>query len=408
MPSALPSLLSRLTTLVAAETSSSRCPVQHAAKAPEVTSGCPVMHKGGASSTSSAKTPAASSGCPVMKRSDGCASDELADTPLNPLNRMPATPAQQRAEGQSAALPTDRVQSTIPKGDGEDTWVYPSPQMFYNALVKKGKGGGVQEADMESVVAIHNNMNEVTWRQVLQWEDIHGAECKLPRKLVRFVGRPDELTPKATLKYYLGLASKPFDRHDWTVDRCGTHVRYIIDYYDIKENHSDDRLPKTMSEEGAVPSIYCDVRPAGDTVGQLMDRARMMLPGAPALDGRSSAEAGESHAAEAASSSASASTTAAAAAAASSPSSADESVVAVQNACADRFAALQACDSDQACAQAHIGLMLCIAQRVCAAEADAFTSLRGRSDQASAAEAEARFGQLEACVSNWGATASGA
>ena len=24
----------------------------------------------------------------------------------------------------------------------------------------------------------------------------------------------------------------PFDRHDWIVDRCGKHVRYIIDYYD--------------------------------------------------------------------------------------------------------------------------------------------------------------------------------
>ena len=24
----------------------------------------------------------------------------------------------------------------------------------------------------------------------------------------------------------------PFDRHDWIVDRCGKHVRYVIDYYD--------------------------------------------------------------------------------------------------------------------------------------------------------------------------------
>jgi len=23
----------------------------------------------------------------------------------------------------------------------------------------------------------------------------------------------------------------PFDRHDWVVDRCGTDVRYIIDFY---------------------------------------------------------------------------------------------------------------------------------------------------------------------------------
>jgi hypothetical protein len=23
-----------------------------------------------------------------------------------------------------------------------------------------------------------------------------------------------------------------YGRHDWTVDRCGTEVKYIIDYYD--------------------------------------------------------------------------------------------------------------------------------------------------------------------------------
>lgn len=23
----------------------------------------------------------------------------------------------------------------------------------------------------------------------------------------------------------------PFDRHDWYVDRCGTEVRYVIDFY---------------------------------------------------------------------------------------------------------------------------------------------------------------------------------
>ena len=58
---------------------------------------------------------------------------------------------------------------------------------------------------MESVVAIHNNMNEKTWRRVLEWEEMHCATCAQPRKLVRFVGRPDELSPKAALQYYLGV-----------------------------------------------------------------------------------------------------------------------------------------------------------------------------------------------------------
>ena len=27
----------------------------------------------------------------------------------------------------------------------------------------------------------------------------------------------------------------PFDRHDWVVDRCGTRVEYVIDFYAGRE-----------------------------------------------------------------------------------------------------------------------------------------------------------------------------
>ena len=47
--------------------------------------------------------------------------------------------------------------------------------------------------------------------------------CAQPR-LVRFVGRPQDYSPKARLLNLLGY-KLPFDRHDWTVDRCGTQVR---------------------------------------------------------------------------------------------------------------------------------------------------------------------------------------
>jgi len=123
---------------------------------------------------------------------------------------------------------------------------------------------------MDAVVAIHNNMNELTWKKVLDWEKLHCDTCENPR-LIRFVGRPDELTPKAALRYYLGLAPRPFDRHDWTVDRCGTEVRYVIDYYDVPEAHGKDRLPQ-LDEEGAVPSIWVDVRPALDSPTAAVDR----------------------------------------------------------------------------------------------------------------------------------------
>jgi hypothetical protein len=31
----------------------------------------------------------------------------------------------------------------------------------------------VEERDMDTVVAIHNNMNENTWMQLLAWEKLH-------------------------------------------------------------------------------------------------------------------------------------------------------------------------------------------------------------------------------------------
>ena len=49
--------------------------------------------------------------------------------------------------------------------------------------------------------------------------------------LVRFKGRPGDLSPKARLMSMVGY-SKPFDRHDWIVRRAnGEERRYVIDYY---------------------------------------------------------------------------------------------------------------------------------------------------------------------------------
>ena len=46
----------------------------------------------------------------------------------------------------------------------------------------------------------------------------------------------------------------PFDRHDWLIDRCGTQVRYVIDFYTGK---ADPNSPQKMA-------FYLDVRPAVD------------------------------------------------------------------------------------------------------------------------------------------------
>ena len=75
---------------------------------------------------------------------------------INPSNNMPLAANQLPWPGQRKSLSTARAVSTIPKGGSDSTWVFPSPQMFFNALQRKGKGDDVTEDDMDSVVSVHN------------------------------------------------------------------------------------------------------------------------------------------------------------------------------------------------------------------------------------------------------------
>ena len=140
---------------------------------------------------------------------------------IDPTNMMPA-PNQSPTPGQAAPLSTARVPSGIRKGGTDGTWLYPSPQMFWNSLHRKGKAEGVREGDVDMVVTIHNEMNERTWRQLQQWEALHAAEHLDGEPALRhFKGNPYKLSPKAQLRRALGLGT-PFDRHDWFVDRGRT------------------------------------------------------------------------------------------------------------------------------------------------------------------------------------------
>lgn len=56
---------------------------------------------------------------------------------------------------------------------------------------------------------------------------------------------------------------KPFDRHDWVIDRCGTEQRYILDFYG-GVNSPDPNAPV---------SVHLDVRP-DLTFGGIRDRLR--------------------------------------------------------------------------------------------------------------------------------------
>ena len=137
--------------------------------------------------------------------------------------------------------------------------------MFYNSLVRKGKADDCTEDDMASVVAVHNGMNEDTWRRVLTWERLHRDECANPM-LLRFRGRPDDWSPLAYARYLLSAGKdKPFDRHDWWIDRNGRQVRYVIDYY------FDEAKAGTAGQFDLV------VRPAADSAESVLDRVKMTV-----------------------------------------------------------------------------------------------------------------------------------
>nr|CAG4638708.1 EOG090X0CJG [Cyclestheria hislopi] len=200
--------------------------------------------------------------CPMHAENGPVPSGKTED--INPLNMMPP-PNQRPAPDQPYPLPTERQVSSIPKAgtDGE-FWQYPSQQMFWNAMLRKGwrwKESDIEQKDMESIIKIHNANNEQAWREVLKWEALHALECCNP-KLKSFGGKAKDFSPRARIRSYMGY-ELPFDRHDWIIDRCGKDVRYVIDYYDggmIDKNYNFALL---------------DVRPAMDSWENCWDRMKV-------------------------------------------------------------------------------------------------------------------------------------
>lgn len=201
--------------------------------------------------------------------------------------------SQAPAPNQTIALPTERDPSSIPKGSGDGNWEYPSPQQMYNALLRKGYTDTDVTA-VESMVAVHNFLNEGAWQEIVDWErrfakglargwEIskrgeenaplalrrfeaqEGGEQEQP-SLIRFQGRPKDMTPKAAMMQVMGwlypskfATEPPFDRHDWYISRTVNgqtkEVRYVIDYYSGE--------PEPTGE----PVFYLDVRPAATVTG---------------------------------------------------------------------------------------------------------------------------------------------
>ncbi|XP_066247966.1 holocytochrome c-type synthase [Euwallacea similis] len=209
--------------------------------------------------------------CPMHRKQQPVASEcpvgGASQDDVNPLNMM-GPGNQNPSPGQPFPLSKDRQTSTIPKAivkEGENPfWVYPSAQMFWNAMLRKGwrwKDEDIKQKDMDDIIKIHNANNEQAWQEVLKWEALHAHECMNPR-LKSFGGKATDYSPRARIRQLMGY-ELPFDRHDWIIDRCGKEVRYIIDYYD----------------GGKVNSKYqfalLDVRPAMDSAENIWDRMKV-------------------------------------------------------------------------------------------------------------------------------------
>ncbi|BGP01706.1 Cytochrome C1 heme lyase [Rhodotorula toruloides ATCC 204091] len=190
--------------------------------------------------------------------------------------------------------------ATVPS---EENWVYPSPASFYTALQRKERNPRAE--DMDVVVPIHNAVNERVWQQILDWErkamGLNEGE-ETGSRLVSFVGKPKEMSPRARWKSLIGYTA-PFDRHDWIVDRplqppaftssssaspspssavtptspadstpSSLRIRYVIDFYTGRSPSAPLILPPSPSNSDKGPeevfrpnlAFFIDARPALD------------------------------------------------------------------------------------------------------------------------------------------------
>lgn len=229
---------------------------------------CPVDHSSLSASGSKAES------CPVdhptrSTWSSIFGSSSPSSQPQTHASSQAATPP---PTGPTSSLSTARETSTIPRNESGERWVYPSEAQFFAAMARKNHNP--QAPDMRVIVPIHNAVNERAWGEILGWEEGKGGEKCGGAKLISFKGRPQDLTPRARFKALMGWVfmcilcslrvillsnertvryTPPFDRHDWVVDRCGTRIRYVIDFYTGRP------APGTSNV-----SFFLDVRPALD------------------------------------------------------------------------------------------------------------------------------------------------
>lgn len=154
-------------------------------------------------------------------------------------------------------LPTERELSSIPRTSSTTNWVYPSQKQFFEAMQRKN--WNPDQDDMKVVVPLHNLVNERAWRHILMWEQPYSEETYSKCggiTLTSFKGDLKKLTPRAWIRSLMGY-DKPFDRHDWKINRCGVEVDYVIDFYTGENNQVNlDVRPKLNNFEGIKMRIF--------------------------------------------------------------------------------------------------------------------------------------------------------
>ncbi len=176
----------------------------------------------------------------------------------------------------------ENVESACPYHKSEKdlnlpTWVYPSAQMFWDAMRRKGSlpehlqdsSAPQTQTELDWIVTIHNVVNEQCWQEICRWEKFSAEGCKKVSteveqniSLQRFLGRPNDLSPRAWFNSTIRGTRKPFDRHDWYVRRPDNSLRrYVIDFYPAKG-------------DGIAGAFHLDVRPAIDSMDAALVRVR--------------------------------------------------------------------------------------------------------------------------------------
>lgn len=148
---------------------------------------CPVDHKTREAWLKQAQKaqPAAPPTSPhTPLKAEGCDSSQLDQRPSAPASSPIAS-----------RLATEREVSTIPRAFDHPTgnarpanneadtgadkktgnWIYPSEEMFFNAM--KRKSYNPNETDMQTIVPIHNAVNERAWKEIKEWEKGRGSDA---------------------------------------------------------------------------------------------------------------------------------------------------------------------------------------------------------------------------------------